>query len=53
MSKQIKDQAEHANEVDVECKKLKMELKRQIDEVSLKQNELKKLDDSNSLIKST
>ena len=28
LTKQIRDQAEHANEVDVETKKLKMELER-------------------------
>lgn len=33
MLKQIRDQAEHANELDIETKKLKMELSRQKDEV--------------------
>lgn len=51
MTKQIRDQAEHANEVEVESKKLKAELDRQKDEVQLKQNELKKLDDSNAQVK--
>lgn len=51
MTKQIRDQAEHANEVEVESKKLKAELDRQKDEVNLKQNELKKLDDSNAQVK--
>lgn len=51
MTKQIRDQAEHANEVEVESKKLKMELDRQKDEVSLKHSELKKLDEANSVIK--
>jgi len=51
MTKQIRDQAEHANEVEVESKKLKMELDRQKDEVSLKNSELKKLDEANSIVK--
>lgn len=51
LAKQVRDQAEHANEVDVECKKLKMELERQRDEELLKRNELAKLDDLNSAIK--
>lgn len=51
MTKQIRDQAEHANEVEVESKKLKAELDRQKDEVNLKQSELKKLDDSNAQVK--
>ncbi len=48
LTKQIRDQAEHANEVDVETKKLKMELERKKEEVQLKNNELKKLEDLNS-----
>jgi hypothetical protein len=51
LAKQVRDQAEHANEVDVECKKLKMELERQRDEELRKRNELAKLDDLNSAIK--
>lgn len=51
LTKQIKDQAERANEVDVETKKLKQEITRQKEEVALKTNELKKLDDSNAAIK--
>jgi hypothetical protein len=51
LSKQVRDQAEHANEVDVESKKLKMELERQRDEELLKRNELDKLDDLNTAIK--
>ena len=51
LTKQIKDQAERANEVDVETKKLKQEIVRQKEEVALKTSELKKLDDSNSAIK--
>ena len=48
MLKQIRDQAEHANELDVETKKLKMELSRQKDEVKQRLNELNKLEDSNN-----
>lgn len=44
LAKQIRDQAEHANEVDVESNKLSMELNRQREEQELKQNELNKLD---------
>ena len=51
LTKQIKDQAERANEVDVETKKLKQEISRQKDSVALKTSELKKLDDSNAAIK--
>ena len=51
LTKQIKDQAERANEVDVETKKLKQEIVRQKEEVALKTTELKKLDDSNAAIK--
>lgn len=51
LTKQIKDQAERANEVDVETKKLKQEISRQKDQVALKTSELKKLDDSNAAIK--
>ena len=51
LSKQIQEQADHAHEVDGECKKLKAELQRQLDQVSLKQFELKKLNDGNDAIK--
>ena len=44
LAKQVRDQAEHANEVDVESKKLKLELERQRDEELLKRNELAKLE---------
>ena len=48
LAKQIRDQAEHANEVDVESKKLLMELNRQKEEQDLKQSELNKLDSINA-----
>ena len=51
LNKQIRDQGERANEVDVETKKMKQEIIRQKEEVALKIGELKKLDDSNALIK--
>ena len=50
LNKQIRDQGERANEVDVETKKLKQEIIRQKEEVALKTTELKKLDDANALI---
>jgi hypothetical protein len=39
--------------VDIESKKLKMEIVRQKDETAIKMNELKKLSDSNETIKKT
>lgn len=51
LNKQIRDQGERANEVDVETKKMKQEIIRQKEEVALKIGELKKLDDSNALVK--
>jgi acetolactate synthase small subunit len=51
MAKQIRDQAEHANEVDIETKTLKMELTRQKDEVKAKLQDLNKLEDANTEIK--
>jgi hypothetical protein len=39
--------------VDIESKKLKMEIVRQKDETGIKMNELKKLSDSNETIKKT
>lgn len=51
LNKQIKEQADRANEIDVESKKLKMEISRQKDEVAIKGGELKKLNDSNEGIK--
>ena len=47
LNKQIKEQADRANEIDVESKKLKMEIVRQKDECAVKMSELKKLTDSN------
>lgn len=51
LSKQIKDQADHANEIEIDCKKQEMELQRLREEAILKQEELKKLDDSNARVK--
>jgi len=51
LNKQIKEQAEHANEVEVETKKQSQELFRQQEDFKLKSGELKKLDDSNANIK--
>jgi chromosome segregation ATPase len=51
LTKQIKEQAERATEIEIESKKLKMEIVRQKDEVAVKQSELKKLQDSNEAIK--
>ena len=51
LNKQIKEQAEHANEVEVQTKKETQELKRQQQELMNKETELKKLDDSNAYIK--
>ena len=51
LNKQIKEQADRANEIDIESKKLKMEVSRQKDEVAIKSGELKKLNDSNDTVK--
>jgi len=51
LNKQIKEQADRANEIDIESKKLKMEVSRQKDEVAIKSGELKKLNDSNDMVK--
>lgn len=51
LNKQIKEQADRANEIDIESKKLKMEISRQKDEVAIKNGELKKLNDSNEGVK--
>lgn len=51
LNKQIKEQAEHANEVEVQTKKETQELKRQQQELVNKEAELKKLDESNAYIK--
>jgi hypothetical protein len=51
LNKQIKDQADRANEIDIESKKLKMEVSRQKDEVAIKAGEHKKLNDSNDQVK--
>ena len=51
LQKQIKEQEQHAHEIDVESKKQIAELERQREEVKLKEIELKKLDDSNNFIK--
>jgi len=51
LAKQVRDQAEHADEVDVESKKLKLELERQRDEELAKRNELAKLQDLNGAVK--
>lgn len=51
LNKQIQEQADRANEIDVESKKLKMEIVRQKDEVAIKLSELKKLSDSNEATK--
>jgi hypothetical protein len=51
LAKQVRDQAEHANEVDVESKKLKIELERQRDEELAKRNDLARLEDSNGAVK--
>ena len=52
LNQQIKQQFDQANQVDVECKKLEMELKRYKEEVQLKTNELDKLNDDNNMVKS-
>ena len=41
LNKQIKEQAERANEIDIETKKLKMEIVKQKDEVAIKSSELR------------
>jgi predicted RNase H-like nuclease (RuvC/YqgF family) len=51
LQKQIKEQGDRANEIDIESKKLKMEIARQKDEVAIKMGELKKINDSNENIK--
>ena len=51
LNKQIKEQAESANEVEVETKKQTQELNRQQADFKMKCSELKKLEDSNALIK--
>ena len=51
LNKQIKEQAESANEVEVETKKQTQELNRQQADYKMKCSELKKLEDSNALIK--
>lgn len=51
LNKQISEQAERANEIDIESKKLKMEIARQKDEVAIKSSELKKLNDANEAVK--
>lgn len=51
LNKQIKEQADRANEIDIESKKLKMEISRQKDEVAIKSGELRKLNDSNEGVK--
>jgi hypothetical protein len=51
LTKQIKEQADRATEIDVESKKLKMEIARQKDEVAIKSSELKKINDNNDAIK--
>ena len=51
LNKQIKEQAESANEVEVETKKQSQELNRQQTDYKMKCSELKKLEDSNALIK--
>ena len=53
LQKQIKEQGDRATEVELESKKLKMEMVRQKDEVAVKLNELKKINDSNETIKKT
>jgi hypothetical protein len=51
LGKQIKEQAEHASEVEVETRKQAQELLRQQQDFKLKESELKKLEDSNAHIK--
>ena len=51
LNKQIQDQADRANEIDIESKKLKMEISRQKDDVTIKLSELKKLNDNNDAVK--
>lgn len=51
LNKQIKEQAESANEIEVKAKKQSQELLRQQQDLRLKEQELKKLEDSNANIK--
>ena len=51
LNKQIKEQAESANEIEVKAKKQSQELLRQQQDLRIKEQDLKKLDDSNGNIK--
>ena len=51
LNKQIKEQADRANQIEVETKEQAQELQRQQMEFKHKESELKKLDDANATVK--